>query len=275
MSECIGQYYILNGTLKPETLFDSSDTSTGISVYEVIRLRNGAPVFFRDHYERLVESAGFEGKKMLADYHKLKKDIVDLAGTFPQKEINVKIVFNYKAGQETYLAYFIKSYYPSDDNFRHGVPGILFHASRSNPNTKLVDATLRSRIDKQLSDEGAWEALLVNEHDEITEGSRSNLFFFMDGSLFTAPDSMILKGITRKYVIRICHETGIPVNFRPVRADELKRCQSVFLTGTSPTLLPFYRINDLEFETEVPLITEIRKRYVAVMDLSVRDFQDE
>ena len=54
MAECFGKNFILNGELQPAVLFNNSLVYEGDSIYEVIRLINGTPVFFSDHMERLV-----------------------------------------------------------------------------------------------------------------------------------------------------------------------------------------------------------------------------
>ena len=97
---------------------------------------------------------------------------------------------------------------------------------------------------------GGYEALLVNENNLITEGSRSNIFFLRNNILFTAPDNMILNGITRKYILEICSENNITVKYEPVNADEISDYDAVFMTGTSPMVLPFNRIDDKFFSVK-------------------------
>ena len=47
------------------------------------------------------------------------------------------------------------------------------------------------------------------KNNEITEGSRSNIFFLKDETLVTAPDNAVLNGITRKHILEICRENSI------------------------------------------------------------------
>ena len=51
MNECFGKKFILNGELQPAALFDNSMIYEGDSVYEVIRMVRGNPVFFYDHMD--------------------------------------------------------------------------------------------------------------------------------------------------------------------------------------------------------------------------------
>ncbi len=177
MNECFGKKFILNGEMQPAELFDNSLVYDGDSVYEVIRMAKGNPVFFNDHMERLSSSVKLQGKEMLVSIEVLRRSIIELARSERKREMNLKIVFNYNNGLENFLVYFIEPMYPSTEQYKNGVKGILFHAERKIPESKLINHRLRSDIYHKLILDGAYEALLVNEKNMITEGSRSNIFF--------------------------------------------------------------------------------------------------
>jgi len=275
MNECFGRNFILNGELYPAETFDPSAVYEGDSIYEVIRMVDGNPVFFSDHMERLASSVKFQSKELLANVTDLKKDILKLAASDNKKEINLKIVFNYKNGSANYLVYYIEPNYPTAEQYRNGVKGILFSARRKDPESKVINTELRSSIKLKLLQEGAYEALLVNEHNLITEGSRSNIFFLKNKTLVTAPDNMILSGITRKHILEICKEKGIRVELACVNADDYSEYEAVFMTGTSPIVLPFFCINNKFFDVRPPLIENIRKLYILKAEESVKVFRHE
>jgi branched-chain amino acid aminotransferase len=275
MNECSGNKFILNGELQSVENFDNSMVYEGDSVYEVIRMIKGNPVFFHDHMDRLAGSVKIQGKEMLADFSVLRKAIITLTRAERRKETNLKIVFNYDNGDINYLVYYIEPIYPSAEQYRAGVKGILFHAERKNPESKVINHKLRSAIYHRLILESAYEALLVNEEDLITEGSRSNIFFLKADILVTAPDNMILNGITRKYILEICSQNGIKVELRCVSINDLSGFDSVFMTGTSPMVLPFCRIEDKSFNVDLPMIVRLRELYISKAEESIRDFRHE
>jgi len=273
MNECYGKNYILNGKLQSAESFDNSLVYEGNSVYEVIRMSKGYPVFFFDHMERLASSVRLQKKRMLADPETIKKDIITLRRWDKKKEINLKIVFNYNKDSEDYLVYFIEPVFPSDEQYRKGVKGLLFYAERKDPESKVINHKLRSSIFQKLILEGAYEALLVNDKGLITEGSRSNIFFMKGGKLVTAPGNVILSGITRKHILDICNENNIEVRMACVRADRLEDYDAVFMTGTSPMVLPFSSIDDKYFNVKLPLITMLRELYIERAAKSISDFR--
>lgn len=275
MNECFGKKFILNGRLEPSEHFDNNLVYDGDSVYEVVRMVKGNPVFFFDHMERLAASARLQARKMLADGQMLKRDIINLTKSDKKKEVNLKIVFNYNKGRENYLAYFIEPIYPSFEQYQKGVRGILFYAERKDPESKVINHKLRSSIFHKLIMEGAYEALLVNDDGYITEGSRTNIFFMKDDYLVTAPDGVILNGITRKHVIDICMENKIKVKFKCVSAGKISDYSAVFMTGTSPMVLPFNSIDNIRFKVAVPIIKRLRELYLEKAEESVLKFRTE
>jgi branched-chain amino acid aminotransferase len=275
MNECYGKNFILNGDLQPADAFDNSFVYDGDSVYEVIRTIKGSPVFFNDHMERLATSVKLQNKEILADSSSLRKDIINLTRSDRKKEANIKIVFNYNNGADNYLVYFIEPIYPTAEQYKKGVKGILYSAQRKDPESKVINHKLRSSIYHKLIQEGGYEALLVDGKKLITEGSRSNIFFLKDETLVTAPDNVILNGITRKYILDICRENQINVEFTSVKVDDIQNYDAVFMTGTSPVVLPFYCIDNIFFKVGFPLFEKLRKLYIRKAVESIRLFRPE
>jgi branched-chain amino acid aminotransferase len=275
MNECYGKKFILNGELNPSENFDNSLVYEGDSIYEVIRMIKGSPVFFHDHMERLELSMRIRQKAPIAKISDLRKDIINLVKTEKRKDNNLKIVFNYNEDSTNYLVYFVEPIYPSEEQYKKGVKGILFYAERKDPESKVINHKLRSSIYHKLILEGGYEALLVNEENQITEGSRSNIFFLKGDSLTTAPDDKILNGITRKYILDICRDNNIKVKFMCVPVESIKDYDAVFMTGTSPMVLQFYCVGDIYFNVRMVLIENLRKLYIEKAEESIKRFTSD
>jgi branched-chain amino acid aminotransferase len=273
MNECFGKKFIINGELQDSEVFDQSLVYEGQSVYEVIRMVKGTPLFFNDHMERLSASLSLQGREQLADSLALKKSIITLLRSDKKKETNIKIVFNFNNNRKNYLIYFIESIYPTEEQFRMGVKGVLFFAERKDPESKVINNKLRSAICSKLIYESAYEALLVNEQNRITEGSRSNIFFLRGDVLVTAEEKVILSGITRKHIIALCNDNGIKVEYSCVSVSDIADYDAVFMTGTSPMVLPFYCIDNVRFNVSHPLMKRLRKLYLEKADESMKLFR--
>ncbi len=86
-------------------------------------------------------------------------------------------------------------------------------------------------------DRGGETVILVDAEDNIVEGPGFNVFAVKNDTIST-PDRGVLEGITRKSIIELAAEHGIPLEARPVPADELRRADEVFLSSTAGGVIP-------------------------------------
>ena len=90
---------------------------------------------------------------------------------------------------------------------------------------------------------GSTDALFVRDGVAI-EGAHNNFFAVLDGTVVTHPaTNHILHGITREYVLELCHGLGLPVEQRPIQLEELWEADEAFFTGTTTEVRPTVRID--------------------------------
>lgn len=78
----------------------------------------------------------------------------------------------------------------------------------------------------------------------ITEGTQTNICFIKNGELFTPPlSNLILAGITRKVVLNLCSQLGIPCTERNINLDELKTFNEILLLSTTAEVTPIIEID--------------------------------
>ena len=245
-------------------------------VYEVIRLIDGVPLFFEDHYERMTHSfevaagnpaAGPAKGNSLISSAELRKQIDQLALANGKCNCNVKFIVFTGDSQYNTVGYISKNSYPTAEMVNCGVPTKLYWIERENPNIKLVDLDYKEKINRIKSENGVYELLLVDRNRNLREGSVSNLFFVKDNVVYTAPAEKVLKGITRKYIIETCVDSGYPVKEEFTTADELDEVEGVFISGTSPKVLPISSIGDREYSSaQHPVIVKIRDTYDRLLE---------
>src|SRR5699024_9351179 len=93
---------------------------------------------------------------------------------------------------------------------------------------------------------GAFEAWLVDEAGNVTEGSSTNAWIVTrDGELVTRPTGNdILSGITRASVLRLAREEGLELVERSFSLDEAKQAREAFVTSATSYVLPIVQIDD-------------------------------
>lgn len=273
MMDYYGSYYYRDGIVYPAGE-EQGMPSGELSFYEVIRTKNGVPLFFEDHMRRL--TSGIATRFSITENlpATIRGGIEDLSKHELFPEINVKVTVTFTGQDYSISIFYIYSVYPTEEMYRDGVPLILYRAERTDPGVKLLDNSLRLSVNEVMRKKKAYEALLVNREGYITEGSRSNLFFVnSEETVYTAPDSMVLQGITRKYIIDLCMANGIRLVFKAAMASEISSFSSAFITGTSPMVLPVSRIGSTHFRVGNLTTEKLRKMYKQVMNDSISEFQ--
>jgi D-alanine transaminase len=89
---------------------------------------------------------------------------------------------------------------------------------------------------------GLKECIFVRD-GLITEGTHSNIFFVINNTLCTHPESnYILSGVTRKNILRIAQQTGINISEEALHENRLRFIQESFITNTSEEVIPVINI---------------------------------
>jgi branched-chain amino acid aminotransferase len=116
------------------------------------------------------------------------------------------------------------------------------------PHSKASGQYLNSVLAKiEATKAGYEEAILLDDHGRVCEGTGENVFVVRDGTIHTpGHTASILDGINRKSVIQIARDLGYEVVERDIARAELALADEVFLTGTAAELVPVREIDDLE-----------------------------
>jgi branched-chain amino acid aminotransferase len=107
-------------------------------------------------------------------------------------------------------------------------------------------------------------SLLLDSDGNVTEGPGFNVFMVTDGVVVT-PDAGVLEGITRKSVIEICADLGIPARVGKVSANEAREADEIFLATTAGGVMPASRIDGriMGNDRPGPISTKIKDTFWA------------
>ncbi|MFD2098902.1 aminotransferase class IV [Flagellimonas iocasae] len=116
-------------------------------------------------------------------------------------------------------------------------------------------------------EENADEAVLVRD-GFITEGSHTNIFFVKSGKVYTHPaNQLILDGITRKIVLKLCEDLDIPMMEKAIGVDEIDDMDEAFLTGTTTQIASIAKLGDHIYHTPDAIGPITKKLQQAFADL--------
>jgi branched-chain amino acid aminotransferase len=252
---------LTNEGLMDESAYAEMSFYSDQSVYEVIRVIEGVALFLEDHFLRLEISMQIQGLLVPMSYSDFKQNMAELVRLNQIMEGNVKFVYSVAEGNARWAFSFIPHNYPIPENYQFGVTTDFLFAERQNPNAKVIQVGIRDLANQMIADRKLYEVLLVDRDGMITEGSRSNVFFVKSDVFYTAPDNMILVGITRIKVFDCLKELGYTIVEEAVSANEINDFDAAFLTGTSPKILPIRSIGKRLFDVQNPAVLRLMDAY--------------
>lgn len=234
------------------------------SIFEGIRCYDtaGGPAVFRldEHVERLFRSAKLYSMKMRHSPRQVREAVLDTVRANGLRECYIRPIAYYgygtmgltprpnkvelsiscwewkmgesKAGKFTGASCKVSSWLRIDSRSQ---------PMRAKGAPNYGNAAL-ARV--EALDEGYDEAIMLNYHGKVVEGSAENIFVVRDGEVRTPPvSSGCLEGITRDSVIQIMEEDGGYVVEADIERDDLYAADEVFMTGTAAEVKSVTRVD--------------------------------
>jgi branched-chain amino acid aminotransferase len=120
---------------------------------------------------------------------------------------------------------------------------------------------------KEALDTGYDEALLLDAHGFVMEGSGENIFIVRDGVLYTPDLTSALDGITRRTVIQLAEEEGLKIVERRITRDEVYIADEAFFTGTAAEVTPIREVDGrvVGSGSRGPITEQLQSKYFDVV----------
>ena len=112
--------------------------------------------------------------------------------------------------------------------------------SRSKVNGNYVTSIMALQ---EAMKEGYDEALLLDDEENISEGSGENFFIVKNKILFTPDLDASLDGITRKSIISLADELNIKVEVKKIKLQDVLEADELFFTGTAAEVVPIRSVD--------------------------------
>lgn len=234
-------------------------------VYEVIAVRNGRLVDLEPHLDRLdrslAELSMLQSKSRgalsvifdeIVSKNRVKNGIIYLQITrgvakrdhaFPETSINSTVVTARATPSR------------SPTIIEKGVEVITVPDIRwKRCDIKSVSLLPNIMAKQQARQAGAYEAWMIDESNNITEGSSTNAWIVdKSGDLVTRQlDNAILSGITRMIVSKLVMRQQRRLVNRPFTLQEATDAAEAFLTSTTSFITPVVRINGVPVGKGIP-----------------------
>jgi branched-chain amino acid aminotransferase len=278
----------LNGRIVPPeeavvSIFDRGFLY-GDSVYEVVRTYRGVPFEMDAHLVRLTGSAGRIGMALPVSTAQIATEVEETHRATGNAESYIRIVVTRGAGEigldpslatdplRVIVAQTLKT--PPPEVYERGVTLALVSVRRNlrdaiDPAAKTGNYLNSVMAVAEARARGAFEAVMLDHRDFITEGASSNIFAVIGGVVFTPPlDVGILKGVTRGVVFEVARRAGLRVLEAPMTEVMLKQADEAFITSTIREIVPVVRVDDEAIGGGAvgPTVTKIRQGFAAYVE---------
>lgn len=147
---------------------------------------------------------------------------------------------------------------------------------RSEPDTRFYHCNIKtlnlipSVMAAHKTEVAECDESVLHRGDRVTECAHSNVHIIKNGVFRTAPtDCLILPGIARANLIRMCGKLGIPVDETPFTLDDLMNADEVIVSSSGSFCLAAYEIDGKPVGGKAP---ELLK---ALQDNLVEDYLEE
>jgi branched-chain amino acid aminotransferase len=239
-------------------------------------------LFYEDHMVRLHQSVAakedfaFDSERIYVDSMRLIKESMPTIA-----EGNIRIVLT----QNNTLIHLVDVEYPSAEMNRRGIATSSIVWERFEPQVKVFRGDYKKAVARAFQEDTGfgkpYEVLLKDGNGRITEGSRSNFFCLHNGTVYSPPESQILIGITRKYVMSSLEQAGLKYIEKAFTLDELVSMRdeysdepgsfAVFVTSSPFDILPVRSIDQAIFQSATcPPLGLVSKIYQSTIEYYIQ-----
>lgn len=259
----MGFFASVNGSVVPAeearvSVLDNGFTF-GDAVYETLRTYGGRPFELGRHLARLRASAARLGFSIPEDDRGLEERLLALLARAANAESYIRLIVSRGVGDISYhfermgrptVVMVVKPFEPYPDAaYRDGIDVAVVDVRRNHP--RALDPAIKScnllnniLAVREAQARGAEEALLLNDKDELAEGSSTNVFLVKGDTVVTPPLAAgILAGVTRDVLLGLLREQDIPCRETPVPVGDLGAADEAFLTSSTREVMPIRAVD--------------------------------
>lgn len=238
----------------------------GDSVFETVRTYGGHPFALDEHMRRLERSAERVGIPMPIDREAFAAEVERAIAAAGNPESYARATLTRGGGPlgldpsqavaplRVILVEPLKLL-PAE-MYRDGVAVITYRTERAG------DAAHGAKVGNYLASvlalkaaraANAHEALIVDTHGRVLEGTTSNLFLIKGDALITPPEEAgILPGITRAHVLDLAAGVGLHVDLRTLVPADVTSADEVFISSSLREILPVVRVDGVTIGDGAP-----------------------
>jgi branched-chain amino acid aminotransferase len=261
----------------------------GMSAFEGVRAykqADGSTAIFRlrDHTKRLFDSARIfmmdmpyseevlnEAQKEVVRANKLESCYLRPIAFYGSEKMGVS-----PKGAKTHVAIAAWPWgaYLGEDGLEKGIRVKTSSFTRHHVNVTMCRAKAAGHYvnsilaNQEAIMDGYDEALLLDVNGYVAEGAGENLFLVRDGKLIEPEVTSGLIGVTRRTVIQLAADLGIPFESKLLTRDDVYLADEAFFTGTAAEVTPIRELDNRKIGAgkRGPLTAKIQSAFFDIVN---------
>ncbi len=202
-------------------------------IFETLRTFNKKPILIELHLKRFFNSA----KKINLKIQYSKKEILIMLKKVIKKSQNKTQRIKIVATSNNLIITSKKA--KIDKKIYSGVALKSIKLQRKSPRIKSLSYLPSFLAHENAVKKGFFDALLIDDLNEVYEGAYSNIFWFEKNTLCTRKNK-VLPGITRGIILK---NTKFKIKFKTIKLKDLKKQKEVFLSQSVNLVVPITKID--------------------------------
>jgi branched-chain amino acid aminotransferase len=230
----------------------------GDGVFEGIRAYNGRVFRLDEHLDRMYDSAKAIDLKVPISKDEMKKAVIETLKRNGLKDAYIRPIVTRGDGdlgldprkcpipnifiitQEWGAMY--------GDLYEKGLTAVTVGIRRNAPealppNIKSMNYLNNILAKIEANVKGGDEAIMIDVHGNVSEGSGDNIFVVKNGKILTPPTLNNLRGITRAAAIELAIKDRIPLSETNMGLFDIYTADEVFVTGTAAEIAPVTKVD--------------------------------
>ncbi len=262
----MSRWFYLNGEFVTEEKAVIPVTQTGFQraygIFDLFRTVNAVPRFLEDYLDRFERSQQFLNLSRIVEKDEIKSAVAELQRRNQFKHSTFKMVLLGNGADQTdtlfdpHLSIVNTEIFPDQKPKELGV--ITHEYVREYPEIKSLNYLTSYALHRKRIAVNASE-VVYHQLGEISEASRCNIFAIKDGTLITS-DKHILRGITRKHVLKIAGEI-MDVEEGVLSLETFNNADELFATSTLKDITPIVAINGQEKKARSGYIKRLQEAF--------------
>jgi len=231
----------------------------GDGIFETLRTYNDEPFKLAEHLERMRCSA--EELKISVEYTdaEISENITKLIEKNSIRNAYIRITLSrgeggsalqISDGLRSTILIQVKPFTPYEKGlYEEGMSLAVSGHRRSTTSPicrhKTTNLLASILLKEEARERSVHDSIVLNTDGHVAECIVSNIFMVNNGNVITSSlDTNILPGVTRKTVLDICQNSGIPAREESFKIETLIKAKEVFITNSLMEIMPVSMVED-------------------------------